>query len=145
MASRACKYIKANGEPCRAPPLRNSDFCRMHSPEHADEVAEARRLGGLRRRKEVAVAGAYDVGDLGSVVAIRRVLEIAVLDTLGLENSIARSRALAYLMSVALKALETGELEQRIEALEAVTASRRQLPDSRFDPGADFEFVEATG
>jgi len=105
----------------------------MHSPEHAEEVAEARRLGGLRRRREIAVTGAYEVGDLGSIGGIRRVLEIAVLDTLGLENSVARSRALAYLASVALKALEVGEQEKRIEALEAAVSTRSDTDRSPFD------------
>lgn len=131
MNGRACKYIKSDGLPCRAPPLQDNNFCRMHSPEHADEVAESRRLGGLRRRREVAVTGAYEVGDLGSIGGIRRVLEIAFLDTLGLENSVARSRALAYLASVALKALEVGEQEHRIEALEAAVSTR---PDPNLSP-----------
>ena len=51
----------------------------MHSPEHAEEVTEARRLGGLRRRREVAITGAYDLGGLESVADIRRLIEIAVL------------------------------------------------------------------
>ena len=59
------------------------------SSENAEELAEARRLGGLRRRREVAVSGAYEFAGLESVGDIRRILEVAVLDTLGLENSIA--------------------------------------------------------
>ena len=55
---------------------------------------------------------------------IRRLIEIAVLDTLGLENSVARNRTIAYLVQVALKALETGEFEERIEALEAAVHSQ---------------------
>ena len=43
--------------------------------------------------------------------AIRRIIEIAVLDTLSLENSIARPRALAYLAQVALKALELDDCD----------------------------------
>jgi hypothetical protein len=74
----------------------------MHSPEHAEEVAESRRLGGLRRRREVAVSGAYEFEGLESVADIRRILEVAVFDTLGLENSIARSRTLAYLAMTAI-------------------------------------------
>lgn len=113
-----------NGEPCRAPPLQNGEFYLWHSPEHAEEVAEARRLGGLRRRRERAVSGAYDFQGLGDVVQIRRLLEIAVLDTLSLENSVARSRTLAYLAQVALKALEISEFEDRSPALEAAVAPR---------------------
>ena len=35
----------------------------------------------------VTVAGAFDFVDLHNVANIRRILKIAVLDTLGLENS----------------------------------------------------------
>jgi len=124
VATRSCKYRKDDGQPCRAPPLQDSDFCLFHSPEHAKETAEARRLGGLRRRREKTVSGAYDFEGLDDVPKIRRLLEIAVLDTLSLENSVARSRTLAYLAQVALKTLEVGEFEARLEALEATMGPR---------------------
>ena len=104
----------------------------MHCPEHATEAAEARRLGGLRRRREVAVSGAYDFLGLASVGDIRRLLEVAVLDTLGLENSIARSRTLGYLAVAALKLLEVGELEQRLATLESALRGPRALPEPVF-------------
>ena len=43
---------------------------------------------------------------------------------MGLENSIARSRTLAYLAQVAVKLLEVGELEQRVRAIESVLHPR---------------------
>ena len=104
-----------------------NDFCIMHDPEHAEEMAEARRLGGMRRRREKAVQGAYEIEGLETVGQIQRLIEIAVMDTLSLENSIARSRALAYLAQVALKALESGELEERLVALETAVGPKRRL------------------
>ena len=124
LSTRGCQARKETGEPCRQAPLRDSEFCFWHSPEHAEEAAEARRLGGLRRRKEKTVAGAYDIEGLDDVPKIRRLLEIAVLDTLALENSVSRSRTLAYLAQIALKALEVGEFETRLEALEATMGPR---------------------
>ena len=124
MSESSCRAVKDDGQPCRAPRLRDSEFCFWHSPEHAEEAAEAQRLGGLRRRREKAVAGAYDFDGLDSVPKARRLLEIAALDSLALENSVARSRTLAYLAQVALKALEVGELAERIEALERLVAPR---------------------
>lgn len=126
MATRSCKHRMDDGQPCRAAPLHDSDFCLFHSPEHAEEAAEARRLGGLRRRKEKAVAGAYDIEGLDDVPKIRRLLEIAALDTLSLENSVARSRTLAYLAQVALKTLEVGEFEERLARLENAVGPRLQ-------------------
>ena len=99
---RTCCFRKENGSPCQAAPLRDGDYCLMHSPDHAEETAEARRLGGLRRRKERTVAGAYEFEGLQTVGHIRRLVEVAVVDTLSLENSIARSRALAYLAQVSV-------------------------------------------
>jgi hypothetical protein len=123
--------VKDDGQPCRAPRLRDSEFCFWHSPEHAEEAAEAQRLGGLRRRREKAVAGAYDFDGLDSVPKARRLLEIAALDSLALENSVARSRTLAYLAQVALKALEVGELAERIDALERLVAPRLEKAGKR--------------
>ncbi len=145
VVKRTCSFRKEDGHPCSVAPLQGSNFCLMHDPEHAQEVAEARRLGGLRRRKEGTVAGAYEFNGLGTVADIRRVLEIAVLDTLSLENSIARSRTLAYIAQVALRALEVGELEDRVRALEAVVRLRPQRPVSAFDfepDGDDGEFAQ---
>ena len=124
LSTRGCQARKETGEPCRQAPLRDSEFCFWHSPEHAEAAAEARRLGGLRRRKEKTVASAYDIEGLDDIPKIRRLLEIAVFDTLALENSVARSRTLAYLAQVALKTLEVGEFEARLEALEATMGPR---------------------
>jgi hypothetical protein len=104
--------------------LEDVPYCFWHNPETAQEAAEARRLGGLRRRREGTIAGAFDFEGIGSVPQIQRIVEIAISDTLGLENSIARNRTLGSLAQGALKALEVGELEARLEALEAVFEPR---------------------
>ena len=128
---RVCQATKDDGSRCEAPPLVDEDFCFWHSPKHAEEVAEAGRLGGLRRRREKTVAAAYDLEGLDTVPQVRRLLQIAVMDTLGLENSIARSRVLAYLAQVALKTLEAGALQERLAALEVAMGPRLASRDSR--------------
>lgn len=90
----------------------------MHSPERIKEVQEGRRLGGLRRRRESTISSAYQFKSLNTVNGIGRIVEIALLDTLGMENSIARNRTLAYLVQVALHTLEVGDMEQRLSVLE---------------------------
>ena len=87
---RRCAATNASGRPCQAAPLRDGPYCRMHAPEHAQDVAEARRLGGLRRRREVTVASAYDLNGINNAADVMRLLEIAAFDTLGLESSVAR-------------------------------------------------------
>lgn len=113
-----CDFRKTNGDYCRATPLRGKRRCFWHSATTRKEAAEARRLGGLRRRREGTVAGAYEFEGLESVPQLRRLLAIAATDALSLENSIARVRALVALALAAAKLLEVGELEERVTALE---------------------------
>lgn len=110
--------------------MRDGGFCFWHSPEHAEEAAEARRLGGLRRRRERAVAGAYEVDALDSVISIRRVIEIVTLDALGMDNSVARGRLLIAAMQAAAKLLEIGELADRVERIEAVLGPKLEQEGS---------------
>ncbi len=129
MLGRRCAFEMPGGRPCQATPGRGSRFCFWHDPDKADDLADAQRLGGIRRKRERTVAAAYDFTGLGSVEAIRRILEIATLDALGLENSIARGRLLISAAQVAAKVLETGELADRIAALEVA----HQPPTSEAD------------
>ena len=124
MSRRTCEGDKQGGDACRQAPLVGGRFCFWHDADHAEEAAEARRLGGQRRRRERIVSGAYDFEGLGSVGSVRRLVEVAVVDALGMENSVARVRALDYLAQVASKLLEVGQFEERLEALESVLEPR---------------------
>lgn len=52
-------------------------------------------------------------------------LERVMSDTLHLENGASRSRAIGYLAGLALKALEIGEIEERLAALETTPMDSR--------------------
>jgi hypothetical protein len=121
---RRCDGITEGGAPCLATPMSDSVYCFWHDPETQQQAAEARRLGGQRRRREAVVAATFGVEGLETVPQVRRLLEVAVGDTLSLENSVARNRTLAYLVQMALKALEVGELADRLAAIEAVLMPR---------------------
>jgi hypothetical protein len=103
---RRCTVTHVDGRACGAPPLKTGTLCYWHDPDKVEEAAEARRLGGLRRRRERTIAGLHDVAGLGDAASIRRVLEIATLDTLGLDNSIARNKVLIGAVATAAKLLE---------------------------------------
>lgn len=137
LPARRCKHVREDGSSCRSAPMKGDECCFWHSHAHAEEADEARRLGGLRRRREKTVAGAYAFEGLSTVSDIRRLLEVAVIDTLSLENSVARSRTLAYLAQSALRCLEVGELEGRLTLLEAVVRSQEVPPLPVFDLDLD--------
>src|SRR5450759_2172043 len=130
---RRCAYAKADGQPCQMAPLRDRPYCFAHDPERAEEAADARRLGGLRRRKEGTIAVAYDLPGLDTVVGIRRLLDIVVTDGVGLDNGIPRLRVLISTAVAAMNLLKVGELEERLAALEGVIGHRTaQAADDPF-------------
>src|ERR1700690_501614 len=128
LAKRRCTAGKADGQPCQMAPLHDRPYCFAHDPERAAEAANARRMGGLRRRKEGTIAVAYDLPGLDNVAGIRRLLDIVVTDSVGMENGIARLRVILATASAATALLKVGELEDRIASLEAAVAGRADSP-----------------
>lgn len=124
LARRRCTANKADGQPCQMAPLHERPFCFAHDPERATEAAEARRMGGLRRRKEGTIAVAFDLPGLDTVAGIRRLLDIVVTDSVGMENGIARLRVILATASAATALLKVGELEDRLAVLEAALKQR---------------------
>ncbi|MGO9206592.1 MAG: hypothetical protein ACLQBX_10475, partial [Candidatus Limnocylindrales bacterium] len=129
VARRQCAFVMPDGGACRAGPQRDRPYCFAHDPERATEAAEARRLGGLRRRKEGTIAVAYDLPGLDSAEGIRRLLDIVVTDGIGLDNGIARLRILISAAATAITLLKTGELEDRLTVLEAAVTHRESATD----------------
>ena len=133
VARRSCAFVMPDGQACRAGPQRDRPYCFAHDPERAEEAADARRLGGLRRRKEGTIAVAYDLPGLDTVVGIHRLLDIVVTDGVGLDNGIARLRVLISTAVAAMNLLKVGELEERLAALEGVVGHRTaQAADDPF-------------
>ena len=116
-ATTRCIYVKADGERCKARAMTGSDHCFFHSPEKSTERAAARRAGGHANRAAVLSSAAPDarLEDAGDVV--RMIAEtISQVRRGELDPRVANS--VGYLAGVLLKALEAGELEERLAALE---------------------------
>lgn len=122
--SRTCAATNKDGGQCGVAPLRAGDLCFWHAPDHAEEAAAARKLGGQRRRRESTLVGAYELGPLDTVAGIRRILEIAVLDALGMENGVARVRLLIAAAQALGRLLETGDLEELVDQFRTVLGPR---------------------
>jgi hypothetical protein len=123
-----------DGSRCRAGPQRERPYCFAHDPERAAEAAEARKLGGLRRRKEGTIALAYDLPGLDTVAGIRRLLQIVSTDGLAMDNGVPRLRALISTAVAATNLLKVGELEERLAALEAALNSKSGSADDAAFP-----------
>jgi hypothetical protein len=115
--------------------MHDSKFCFLHDPATVDDADGARRKGGRhRRRPKVQATEPFRLTSVDDLVPL---LETAITDTLLLENSIARSRALAHLAQVARSVLQGAELEARIAAIEDLVNPRRELIDRRTRHGRE--------
>jgi hypothetical protein len=119
MAGKPCKATKTNGQPCGGYSVGDGDYCYMHEPTRAKERAEARKQGGYNRRTAHAGDSSKLPAQVRTVADVYTLLDYTMLETIALDNSIIRTRALIALSECYLHALEVGELEARIAVLEA--------------------------
>lgn len=93
-----------------------SGYCFTHDPDRVAERSAARRLGGLRRHP-ARVSGDAPVR-VETVVDVLCLVNAVIADAWVLENTPARARALLAAGDAAIRALQIGELAERVAALE---------------------------
>jgi hypothetical protein len=101
------------------PALRGERFCYSHSPRTADARAASRRAGGAA----TATPRRFDVPDLPArlrdVASIQELLEATIAEARLLAGSADRARCIFAGLRLALDALDVGDVEARLTALEA--------------------------
>jgi hypothetical protein len=115
-ARRRCKAIGTNG-PCGMAPMRNSEWCFNHDPTRVADRARARKLGGQRGNR-AAAGPAADPVPLRNVADILALVEQVVGDAYAMDLSAERCRVLLTAAGQAMKAIEVGEIETCLAALE---------------------------
>jgi hypothetical protein len=114
-----CKAKTAAGDPCKMPATKGGKFCFTHSPAHRRAQAEARKRGGQARHTQHAGNPESIPARIESIEDARALLAYVMVELLAHDNSIPRARALLALFDSFVKALEIGEIEKRLQALEA--------------------------
>jgi len=120
--SRQCASTNERGERCKMPPLRGADRCWVHDLSVRRERLEASARGGRNgRRSRPAPVGAGAIESADDVLSVieRELSLLSIVDV-----SAGRARAVATLCRVALDALSAGDIENRLQALEALVESR---------------------
>jgi len=129
--AKQCKANTKKGERCPNPASLNG-YCFTHDPARGVERAQARKQGGLNRR---AAHGAIDSSALPAKVRtladVLTVLDYALAEAVPLENGVQRGRLLVSIAYAFIEAVKTGELEQRIAAIEAALKVRENKDESQ--------------
>lgn len=116
-SGRRCGYVHPSGRPCGGFAVSGSDRCFAHAPEQAEKRAAARRRGGQAGKVAVLPSSDVPVRSLGDVVGL---VEATINDVRCGRVDVRVANAVGVLANVAIKAIQQGELERRLEALEAV-------------------------
>ncbi|MGB7061149.1 MAG: hypothetical protein WBF13_02200 [Candidatus Zixiibacteriota bacterium] len=115
--AKKCKHRKGKRR-CKNYALTGDDYCFFHSPRKAKQRADAQRKGGkkaLADKKRVLKNSDIQIETTSDVVKLLNET-INQVRTGQIEVKIANS--VGYLSGICLKALEQGDLEKRLEALE---------------------------
>jgi hypothetical protein len=111
---RQCEGYTVRGERCKAPALKDGSFCALHAdPDKARKLGS--RGGQAARQKAVLAEAAFS---LKSPQDVARMLETILNRMLTGELDRSLAACAGYLGQGIIKALEQGDLEQRIAALE---------------------------
>ncbi len=143
--ARACAGTAASGAPCRATPQSGSSFCFLHDPDKGEEQRRARQAGGGTRASKVLDAET-PAKDVKSVADVKGLLSETIhqVRTGVIDPKVAN--CVGYLSGILLKAIEVGDIEERLAAMEAVVGRSQSTGlAGDFDrplPGEDDEQAE---
>ena len=115
--AKKCKYRKGK-RCCKNYALTGDDYCFFHSPKKAKERAKAQRKGGkkaLGEKKRVLQGSNIEIKNTSDIVEL---LNETINQVRTGEIEVKVANAVGYLSGICLKALEQGDMEKRLEALE---------------------------
>lgn len=112
-----CSATRRDGEPCGALGQEGTEYCRLHDPDLANEVAMQRQKAGQVAGQMRALRGTR--GKLDSAAAICHFLEAVAHESREGTLAADQARAATAAASLLLKALEQAGIEHRLDQLEA--------------------------
>ena len=121
----SCRARKPDGSCCRAAVLAGSDFCYFHDPANADERREAQVQGGRQNRMKTLAPDTPDVKLDSCAGAVGLLSDTINQVRKGLIDPRV-ANAVGYLANILIKAIEQGDMERRLEDLEALLKGRNR-------------------
>ncbi len=119
-----CKQITKSGKRCMAQPKAGSDLCFMHSPKYAAARSAARRKGGQVHKTAHGADPAIIPNKINTIQDARQILLYTLQEILPMDNSIPRARVLIALFDSYNESIKTGELAERLTAIESILKAR---------------------
>jgi len=112
-----CAFLKPDGAPCSAPPMNGSEFCFFHSPTTAERRKQAQVAGGRASRRTLIPTDMPEY-NLTSPDDVRKMLRDVANKVLKGELDHRVANGIGYLANQLLRAIEAGEIAQRLKQIE---------------------------
>jgi len=116
-----CKSKTRTGARCAAYATQDG-FCFTHSPAKSRERAQAHKRGG--RNRIAPKVGTWNKRITTIADALDCLNDLVLPDLIALENTVPRARAIIAAIESAIKAIDAGEIERRVTALEQILKNR---------------------
>ncbi len=119
-----CQHIKPDGTQCGANAMADAEFCFSHNPETQEGKAAAVLKGGqaIKPRKEDVPLEPLSVKSTQDILAL-------IQDTINRVRTEPmthqKANCIGYLANIALKALEVGELDEKLELINTLILERK--------------------
>jgi len=125
MPNSKCQSLRKDGQACGADAQTGKSICIFHDPERSGDAIRARRAGGTARSKPASVVSLDTPKQtLRSVKEVASLLGESINQVRGeIDPRIANT--VGYLSAILLKALEQGEIEERLSKIEAALAKEK--------------------
>jgi hypothetical protein len=119
-----CRHVKNDGSRCGANAQAESELCFFHDPGMADQRAAARRAGGTERSRKVLFAPNTTVKELRTIADVVDLVGETINQVRRGQLDMKIANTVGYLSGILLTALDKGQLEQRLAALEAIVEAQ---------------------
>ena len=119
-----CQAKRADGEPCGGFAIAGSDLCFAHDPGVSERRQDARRRGGVNAHSAATLP--YRRLRLRKPQDVLSLLREAAEAVRCGRLDVRVANCLAYLRQVSLRAMEAGELDERVAALEEAAAKQQE-------------------
>jgi hypothetical protein len=119
-----CTYLKPDGSSCNAHPMTGAVFCFLHNPETKDRREAAVRKGALapKPRRDAELMAVIPVKSIEGVLAL---IEDTINRIRTEPMTHQKANCIGYLANIALKALEVGEVDDKMDLINSVILERR--------------------
>ncbi len=116
-----CQFTKETGEHCGANAVADSTLCFSHNPQTQEAKHEAVVKGGLASRPQRPSLGEVSLSTMADVISL---LGQTINEVRGGQIDQKTANCVGFLAGHLMKAIEVGDLEQKMKAIENLVSSK---------------------